>query len=116
MITKEELDQVIEDLDKVETMEYFLLVLAPIPSETTDSGIIKGDAVMEDEKDKLESFMYVVKAGLKDGPIQPRDKVFTQGEVLTFTEKSNVKELDIAPEGYGIGLIAVPSVKLYIKA
>lgn len=116
MITKVELKEVVKDLKDIKVMLNHILVLVPTPSETTDSGIIKGDKVVQDETDKLESFMHVLKVHKDSEEIEVFDKVFTQGQVLAFTEKSGVKELEIAPEGYAVGLVPTPYVKLVIKA
>jgi len=116
MITKVEIDDLIAGLEKIETMENYILVAVPVPSETTDSGIIKGDEALQDEVDKLEAFMTVLKVGHGIDYIAPHDKVFTQGQVTAFTDKSGVEEMDIAPEGYAVGLVATPYVKLIIKA
>jgi hypothetical protein len=115
MITKDELNEVISNLGDIGVMDNHILVLVPVPSETTDSGIIKGDTQLESEQSELEAFMNVILVGENVTAIHPHDRVFTQGQVVAFTENSNVPELDIAPEGYAIGLVATPYVKMFIK-
>ena len=115
MTTKEEVNEVIHNLGDIGVMDNHILVLVPVPSETTDSGIIKGDIQLEVEQSELEAFMTVILTGGNVTNIQPHDRVFTQGQVVAFTENSNVPELDIAPEGYAIGLVATPYVKMFIK-
>lgn len=115
MITKDELNEVIHNLGDIGVMDNHVLVLVPVPSETTDSGIIKGDTVLESEQSELEAFMTVILVGGNVDTIQPFDRVFTQGQVVAFTENSNVPELDIAPEGYAVGLVATPYIKMFIK-
>lgn len=116
MITQVEVDEVMDNLKTIGVMDNHILVLVQTPQETTESGIIKGEAAMKAENDAMESFMTVVKVADNVEDIKPNYKVFTQGQVIAFTDQSNVRELDIAPEGYAIGLVATPYVKLYIKA
>lgn len=115
MITKAEVTEVISNLGDIGVTDNHLLVLVPVPSDTTDSGIIKGDEALAEEQSELEAFMTVVLVGANVEIVQAYDRVFTQGQVVAFTENSNVPELDIAPEGYAIGLVATPYVKLFIR-
>lgn len=82
MITKDEINEVIHNLGEIGVMDNHLLVLVPVPSETTDSGIIKGDTQLEVESSELEAFMTVVLTGANVDIIQPFDRVFTQGQEI----------------------------------
>ncbi len=115
MITKVEINEVISRLGKIGVMDNHILVLVPVPSDTTESGIIKGAKAVETEAAELEAFMTTISVAENVTKIKPFDKVFTQGQVIAFTEASNVPELMIAPEGYAIGLVATPYVKLIIR-
>ena len=111
MIAQVELDEVIENLE-VTPLNKGILLLVPSVSETTDSGIIKGEQVMQDEENSQELFLTVVKVADDVTSIKAGDKVYSQGQVLTFVPEILPKELDVAPEGYTIGLTFETFIKM----
>lgn len=89
-----------------------LLVLLPAISDTTDSGIIKGESNMEDDKTKMDAFMTVIGVAKDIEEIKVYDRVYSQGTVVVFDPDLLPEELDVAPDGYTIGLLPVPYVKM----
>lgn len=111
MITVEELQETMDNLD-VKPMHGNLLVVLPAISDTTDSGIIKGESNIEDEKGKMEAFVAVVAVASDVEHIKPLDRVYSQGTITVFDKETIPDELDIAPFGYTIGLLPAPYVKM----
>ena len=110
MITQLELDEVIDNL-QVRPVHHGIMVLIPVVSETTDSGIIKGDTLMAEDESNKDSFHTVIAVAEDVTTIKVGDKVFIQGTVTTFGEETMPPELDIAPAGYTIGF----ALDMYIK-
>jgi len=112
MLTKDEIDETIENLT-VTPMHHSLLVLVPIVSESTDSGIIKGDSIMQDEQNALgkDAFLHVIAVASDVTTIDVGDKVYCQGTIITFAPEVLPAELDIAPTGYTIGSV----IDMYVK-
>ena len=113
MIGTYQLEEVVANL-QIKPLYHSLLVLVPQASETTESGIIKGEELRKEEEDKLETFLTVVAVSKEIEDIQVGDRVFIQGNITTFNEDMIPPELDIAPEGYTIGLTLEPYVKMKI--
>jgi hypothetical protein len=117
MITKEQIEEVILNIQDLRVMPNHLLVLLAVESETTESGIIKGEAMLKEDTTK-EAFLSVVKVGKDVEGVEVFDRVFIQGNnsIIAFTEESGIPELDVAPEGYSLGLVASPYIKMYLKS
>ena len=115
MITKEEIQETLDVL-KVKPLHHNILVLVPIVEDTTESGIIKGDAIMEDEAEQLmkEAFLYVIAVAPDVTTIKVHDKVYCQGTITTFAPTTTPDELNVAPEGYTIGTVLDMYVKMVI--
>jgi len=108
MITKVEVLDIIDALKPV-PMHDHLVVLVPGKNEKTAGGIIKPDAVIANEK--IEQFMIVLAVADDVDTIKVHDKVFIQGTVTVFAEDACPDELEIAPEGYRIGIVP----RMYVK-
>jgi len=115
MITKAEFDETI-DMLKVRPAHHNILVLVPTVSEETESGIIKGEASMQDEIDNLtkEAFLHVIAIADDVDTIKVGDRVYCQGTITTFSPEATPVELDVAPEGYTVGTVLDMYVKMII--
>ena len=115
MITKAELQEVQDNL-MAKPMNHSILILIPTIEEVTDTGIIKGDALMKEEEEKQDAFLTVVAvADEMELDIQPGDRVYIQGTVNSFPEDQIPAELDVAPSGYAIGHTMEMYVKMRIR-
>ena len=111
MITLEEIRETKDNLI-VHPFNGHLLVLLPSISDVTDSGIIKGESNMEEDKAKMDAFMTVIAVAPDIEEIKVYDRVYSQGTVVVFDPDLLPEELDVAPDGYTIGLLPVPYVKM----
>jgi len=102
MITQDEIQETVATL-KVKPMHRSILLLVPLISETTESGIIKGDTITEEEAAARKQFLEVIAVADDCETIKAGDKVFVQGTITTFAPEAMPEELDVAPEGYTIG-------------
>jgi hypothetical protein len=110
MIAKEVLGEVQDNLT-VKPINHSILVLVPLVSEITETGIIKGESIMREEENLQEAFLTVVAVADDVEVVQPGDRVYIQGTVNTFSGEALPRELDIAPDGYTIG----HTLDMYIK-
>lgn len=115
MITKAEFEET-RELLKVRPAHHNILVLIPVIEDTTDSGIIKGDALVGDETNHLtkEAFLPVIAIADDVTTIKVGDRVYCQGTITTFAPNIMPVELDVAPEGYTIGSVPDMYVKMII--
>ena len=102
MITQDEVKETVDSL-QVKPMHRSILVLVPLVSETTESGIIKGDTITEEEAAAKKQFLEVIAVADDVETIAVGDKVFIQGTVTTFSPDAMPEELDVAPANYTIG-------------
>jgi co-chaperonin GroES (HSP10) len=102
MLTKEEIAETKQML-QVKPMHHSILVLVPTVSDTTDSGIIKGDTLTEEDAAAKQQFLEVIAVAEDVETIVVGDKVFIQGTITTFSPDILPPELDVAPEGYTVG-------------
>jgi len=114
-LTNEEIFETISDLNVV-PMHHNILVLVPTVEDTTDSGIIKGDAALQDEQESLmkDAFLHVIAVADDVTTIKVGDKVFCQGTITTFKQEILPEELNVAPEGYTIGTVLDMYVKMKV--
>lgn len=114
-LTKYELEETITDLTVV-PVHHNILVLVPIVEDETDSGIIKGEVLLQDEAEELmkDAFLHVIAVAEDVTTLAVGDRVFCQGTIITFKPDVLPEELNVAPEGYTIGTVLDMYVKLKI--
>ena len=110
MITKDVINEVAASL-QVTPMNHNILVLVPSVKETTDSGIIKGDQVIEEERKKQDVFLHVIAVADDVESVVPGDRIFVQGNVYNFSDEMLPDELRVDIDGYTIGT----TLDMYVK-
>lgn len=114
MISTIELQEIIDNIT-VRPVNNSILVLIPKISDTTDSGIIKGEELIKEEEESLETFFTVIAKAPEVTDVEVGDRVFIQGNITTFNTETSPKEFDdICPDGYIIGHTMAMYVRMKI--